>query len=290
MARTAAPIGSTWSAISAAGTFDVAVVDVEDGIFEGARHDRRCLPRRRRHRSRRRREPRARCSLVARFDISTDTIAVERLSARRPARQARAVGGRPARTSTSRSSSSCRGQGVEYGRAMRRDELELWSAPLIRRLDPPIREALARCGRKPEDIQEVLLVGGSTRMPAVRREIRPRGRPRAEGDPEPEEVVATRRRARGRPPRRTTRGILLTRCRRPRADDVPRHGECETGCPRARSCRPGEHRVFATRQDDQIRISSSDVGRASRPIPASNRHLGRYAVVDSPNAARAMCS
>src|SRR5204863_3238404 len=43
--------------------------------------------------------------------------------------------------------------------------------PLVKRLAPPVREALRRSARKRDDIEEVLLVGGSTRIPAVRKEL-----------------------------------------------------------------------------------------------------------------------
>ena len=45
---------------------------------------------------------------------------------------------------------------------------EIWQ-PLLERLRGPIRRALGDAGAKPDDIDEVLLVGGATRMPCVIR-------------------------------------------------------------------------------------------------------------------------
>ena len=52
-----------------------------------------------------------------------------------------------------------------------RKELEDLVAPLIDKLDDPCRDALKEAGLKAEDLDEVLLVGGMTRMPAVRARV-----------------------------------------------------------------------------------------------------------------------
>jgi len=266
------------------GTFDVAVVDVEDGIFEvlattgdaflgGDDIDRAVV------------ENLVRDVRSSRgFDISTDTIAVERLrlAAQRVKHELSGTAG--ANVHVSELVQLPSGKGVEYGRAMRRDELELWSAPLIRRLEPPIREALARSGRKPEDIQEVLLVGGSTRMPAVRREIgRVIGREPKE-IANPEEVVAIGAALEVARLEGTIEGILLIDVVASGLMMSLGHGECETVIAQSAVVPTREHRVFATRQDDQIRIEF-DVWEGESPDPANNRHLARYAVVDLPSAA-----
>ncbi len=50
-----------------------------------------------------------------------------------------------------------------------REQLESLTHDLSQRLVAPTRQALADAGLSPEDIDRVLLVGGATRMPAVRR-------------------------------------------------------------------------------------------------------------------------
>ncbi len=52
-----------------------------------------------------------------------------------------------------------------------REELEKWAAPWIGRTLRHCRQAMADAALKPEDLNAVVLVGGSTRMPAVRRAV-----------------------------------------------------------------------------------------------------------------------
>ncbi|MBA3454923.1 MAG: Hsp70 family protein [Deltaproteobacteria bacterium] len=265
------------------GTFDVAAVDVEGGIFEvlattgdaflgGDDVDRAVV------------ENLVRDVRTSRgFDVSTDTIAVERLriAAQRAKHELSGTAG--ANVHVKELVQLPSGKGVEYGRPMRRDELELWSAPLMRRLEQPIKEALARCGRDKEEIQEILLVGGMTRMPAVRREIgRVVGREPTE-IPNPEEVVAIGAALEVARLEGTIEGILLI-------DVVARglmmsmgHSECETVIAQSSVVPTREHRVFGTKQDDQARVEF-DVWEGESSDSASNRHLGRYAVVDLPSA------
>lgn len=271
------------------GTFDVAAVDVQGGTFEvlattgdpflgGDDVDHAMVD-----------------NLVRDvrtqkgFDISSDAIAIERL---------RTTAQRAKHDLSSQSGTSLQipellqlpsGRSVEYGKALRRDELELWTAPLVKRLEPPIKDALARCGRKPGDVQEVLLVGGMTRMPAIRKEIqRITGRePRIIANPE--EVVAVGAALEVARLDGSIDGILLI--------DVTARGimmsmggagatgagECEPVIARSSVVPTREHRVFATRKDDQTRIDF-DIWEGESPDPAQNRHLSRYAVLDLPEA------
>jgi len=265
------------------GTFDVAAVDVEDGVFEvlattgdaflgGDDVDRVVV------------ENLVRDVRQLRgFDVSTDTIAVERLriAAQRTKHELSLT--ESARLHVPELVQLPSGKGVEYARPLRRDELELWAAPVLRRLDPPIKEALSRCGRTRDDIDEVLLVGGMTRMPAVRRELaRVTGRePSVIANPE--EVVAIGAALEVARLQGTIEGILLI-------DVAARglmlslgQGECEPVIAQSAVLPTREHRVFATRHDEQARIEF-DVWEGESPDPSDNRHLGRYAVVDLPPA------
>jgi molecular chaperone HscC len=61
-----------------------------------------------------------------------------------------------------------RGQ-IDVELELRRDEIESLFRPLIERMSLPIRRALRDAKREPAEIEEVLLVGGATRMPCVAR-------------------------------------------------------------------------------------------------------------------------
>jgi len=58
--------------------------------------------------------------------------------------------------------------GDRYQREIPRDVFELLIEPVLNRTSGPCKQALADAGITPEQIDEVVLVGGSTRIPAVR--------------------------------------------------------------------------------------------------------------------------
>jgi len=58
-----------------------------------------------------------------------------------------------------------------YERVLKRAELESWIAPIVERTIGPCKLVLKDAGVKPEEIGEVVLVGGSTRLPLVRRRV-----------------------------------------------------------------------------------------------------------------------
>ena len=79
---------------------------------------------------------------------------------------------------------------MHLDRTLTRDEVDEAVAPLVARLEAPCRSALGDAGLSPEDLDDVLLVGGMTRMPAVQAEVeRIFGRKPSRGA-NPDEVVA----------------------------------------------------------------------------------------------------
>ncbi len=59
--------------------------------------------------------------------------------------------------------------GDRYQREIPRNVFELLIEPVLERTEGPCKQALADAGVTPEEIDEVVLVGGSTRIPAVRK-------------------------------------------------------------------------------------------------------------------------
>lgn len=265
------------------GTFDCAAVDVSAGIFEvlattgdaflgGDDVDRAVVENlvrdvRQQHG----------------MDISTDAIAIERLRLAAQRAKHELSGMSAAEVHVPELVQLPSGRGVEYAKTVRRDELELWAAPLVRRLEQPIREAVKRAGRNRDDEQEVLLVGGMTRMPAVRREIaRVVGRePRVIENPE--EVVAVGAALEVARLDGTIEGVLLIDVAARGISVSIHNGECEPVIAQSAVVPTREHRVFQTHTDDQAKIEF-DLWEGEAPEPARNRHLGRYAVVDLPDA------
>jgi molecular chaperone DnaK len=75
-------------------------------------------------------------------------------------------------------------------RELERGQLERAVKPLLDRLEAPCHKALANAHCNPSDIDQVLLVGGMTRMPAVQeRAVRIFGKPASKGV-NPDEIVA----------------------------------------------------------------------------------------------------
>jgi Fe-S protein assembly chaperone HscA len=77
-----------------------------------------------------------------------------------------------------------------YRRAITRAELEDMIAPIVERTLVPCRQALADAGLQPSQIDEVVLVGGSTRIPMVRRLVGELFGRTPHSDLNPDEVVA----------------------------------------------------------------------------------------------------
>jgi Fe-S protein assembly chaperone HscA len=85
--------------------------------------------------------------------------------------------------------------GDRYQRVIPRDVFELMIEPILERTAAPCKQALADAGITPESVDEVVLVGGSTRIPAVRQlvdklfDLSARGK-KPHIDLNPDEVVA----------------------------------------------------------------------------------------------------
>jgi len=77
-----------------------------------------------------------------------------------------------------------------YRRRITRVEFEAMIAPLVDRTLEPCRQALADAGLQPRDIDEAVLVGGSTRVPLVRRKVEELFGRKPHSDLNPDEVVA----------------------------------------------------------------------------------------------------
>ena len=77
-----------------------------------------------------------------------------------------------------------------YRRRMTRTDFERMILPLVERTLGPCRQALADAGLEPKDIEEVVLVGGSTRIPLVRRLVHELFDREPHSELNPDEVVA----------------------------------------------------------------------------------------------------
>jgi len=81
-------------------------------------------------------------------------------------------------------------QGKRYQREINREQFEQLIQPIIDRTVGPCKQALKDANLKPEQIDEVVLVGGSTRIPKVRALVKEMFRREPHVDLNPDEVVA----------------------------------------------------------------------------------------------------
>jgi Fe-S protein assembly chaperone HscA len=80
--------------------------------------------------------------------------------------------------------------GGVYLREFTRADFEGWIRPLVERTMGPVRQALADAKLAPAQLDEVVLVGGSTRIPLVRRTVEEYFGRRPHAELNPDEVVA----------------------------------------------------------------------------------------------------
>ena len=82
------------------------------------------------------------------------------------------------------------GAPLSHKGSLTREEMEALLWPIAQRTLAPCRRALADAGLSPGEVDEVVLVGGSTRMPLIRRMVEDLFEKRPHADLDPDEVVA----------------------------------------------------------------------------------------------------
>jgi molecular chaperone DnaK len=80
--------------------------------------------------------------------------------------------------------------GAVYTTGLSRGAFEDWIRPIVERTMGPVRQALADAKRKPGDMDEVVLVGGTTRTPLIRRTVQELFNRKPHTELDPDEVVA----------------------------------------------------------------------------------------------------
>ncbi|HPH66173.1 MAG TPA: Hsp70 family protein [Kofleriaceae bacterium] len=266
------------------GTFDVALVDVEDGVFEvlsttgdaflgGDDFDRVLVE----HLARDVRRLRS-------YDISSDATAVDRL--RVAAQRAKHALSSYEQTTIAVANLAelPSGKAIEYERNLSRQELESWTAPLLQRLIPPCQDALLRASRRRDQVDQVLLVGGMTRMMAVQETLAQVFGQLPTTVPNPDEVVAVGAALEVARLDGIIDGVLMIDvCARGIAVSIA-GGACEPVIAMNAVLPTREYRALLTHADEQTRIEF-DLWEGESIEPSQNRLLGRYATPELPRAA-----
>ncbi len=168
-----------------------------------------------------------------------------------------------------------------------RSKLEALCADLIDRTEGPCRQALKDAGLTPRDIDEVILVGGMTRMPAVQERVKKIfGRDPHKGV-NPDEVVAVGAAIQAAVLKGEVKDVLLLDVT-PLSLGIETLGGVFTKLIERNTTIPTRKgQVFSTAQDNQTAVSIR-VFQGEREMAANNKLLGQFDLVGIPPAPRGM--
>src|SRR5262245_32177739 len=168
-----------------------------------------------------------------------------------------------------------------------RATLEKLVEPLVQRTLGPVKQALADAGVKPADIDEVVLVGGSTRMPRVQQVVKELFGKEPHKGVNPDEVVAVGAALQGGVLAGEVKDLLLLDVT-PLSLGIETLGGVMTPLIARNTTIPTKKsELFSTAADNQTSVEVH-VLQGERPMARDNRTLGRFQLVGLPPAPRGL--
>src|SRR5688572_19243266 len=166
-----------------------------------------------------------------------------------------------------------------------RAKLEQLVDDLVQRTIPPMEQALKDAGLKPEEVDEVILVGGSTRMPKIQEVVKKFFGKEPHKGVNPDEVVAIGAAIQGAVLTGEQKDVLLLDVTPLSLGIETLGGVMTVLIPRNTTIPTKKTEVFSTADDSQTQVEIH-VLQGERPMARDNRTIGKFQLTGIPPAPR----